>query len=154
MENPPIKFKQSISNKSTFTMLVLVIMALAALIDQFIFFQEGKQIWNPQMINQDATTMWAERLERIKKDLPSSGIVGYISEMDYPGMSYSLIDSDEEFVMTQYTLVPLILDRGNPQHDYVIGNIVGEGPFEFEKLFGLEVKKEYGYGIYLLGPVK
>ena len=154
MGSPPIKIKQSIAKKSTYTMLVLVIMAMAALVDQIIYFQESKQIWNPQMINQDATTMWAERLERIKKDLPETGIVGYISEMDYPGMPFGLIDSDEEFVMTQYTLVPLILDRGNPHHDYVIGNIVGEGPFEFEELFGLEIKKEYGYGIYLLGPVK
>ncbi len=98
--------------------------------------------------------MWAERLERIKNDLPESGIVGYISEMDCPGMPFGLIDSDEEFVMTQYSLAPLVLDRGNPRHNYVIGNIVGEGPFEFEKLFDLEIKKDYGYGIYLLGPVK
>jgi hypothetical protein len=137
----------------TYTIFLAFIIALITLADQYLFFRESSNVWDPNKINQDPTTLWAERLQNIKSDLPDKGVVGYLSEMDYPGLSYNIIDSDEEFVMTQYNLAPLILDRGNPNHQLVIANIVGDGPFDFEGVFGLRVINNYGYGIYLLEPI-
>ncbi len=150
------KHKMGITSKqnSTYQLVFVFIIMLVAFFDQIINLRDSLVIYDPNALNQDPTTLWAERLQRVKNDLPESGVVGYLSEMDYPGLSYDIIDSDEEFVMTQYMLTPLILDRGNPNYDLVIGNFVGKGPFNFEEVFGLQVVNEYGYGIYLLGPIE
>ena len=138
---------------SKFLIILLFVILLAAFIDQVLHLKDSLAAYDPNALNQDPTTLWAERLARIKNDLPANGVVGYLSEMDYPGLKYDIIDADEEFVMTQYTLTPLILDRGSSEHDYIIANIVGEGPFDFEEVFGLRVVNEYGFGIYLLEPI-
>lgn len=150
-----LKFKGVVPTKqnSQFLIIFLIMIILAAFIDQMIHLRDSMSMYDPNALNQDPTTLWAERLERIKNDLPVIGVVGYLSEMDYPGLKYDIIDADEEFVMTQYTLTPLILDRGSSEHDYIIANIVGEGPFDFEEVFGLRVVNEYGFGIYLLEPI-
>lgn len=153
MDNSPLSLKFHSSITPTYKIILLIIIALAALIDQIINLRDSLVIYDPNSLNQDPTTLWAERLQRIKNDLPESGVVGYLSEMDYPGLKYDIIDSDEEFVMTQYNLAPLILDRGSSHHDFVIANVVGDGPFNFEEVFGLRVVNNYGYGIYLLEPI-
>lgn len=154
MNKSPLNLKIHSTLPPTYTIILLIIIALAALTDQFINLRDSLETWDPNSLNQDPTTLWAERLQKIKNDLPEEGVVGYLSEMDYPGLSYDIIDSDEEFVMTQYMLTPLILDRGNPNYDLVIGNFVGKGPFKFEEVFGLQVVNEYGFGIYLLEPIE
>jgi len=154
MKKSPLNLKIHSTLPPTYTIILLIIIALAALTDQFINLRDSLETWDPNALNQDPTTLWAERLQKIRNDLPEEGVVGYLSEMDYPGLSYDIIDSDEEFVMTQYMLTPLILDRGNPNYDLVIGNFVGKGPFEFEEVFGLQVVNEYGFGIYLLEPIE
>ncbi len=109
------------------------------------------QNWQTLRPNNDPVTQWQARLERIKQDLPASGVVGYISEQDMENMPFDAVDSDEEFVITQYSLAPLVLDRGNAQHAYVIGNfnITPDEEALLEPYFGVKMIGSYGMGIYL-----
>lgn len=113
------------------------------------YFNYARSVWNPHGLNTDAASMWEERLALLKADLPAKGVIGYISEMDYPGVPYGAVDQDEEFVLTQYTLAPLILDRGNTHHELVMGNFSEIYDYQFEKDLGLHLIFDYGYGIFL-----
>lgn len=113
------------------------------------FINTANRQWNPHMLNQDAASEWERRLRGIQDDLPRQGMVGYVSEQDYPGIIYSATDQDEEFSLSQYALAPLILDRGNTHHELVIGNFAGETNYQFEAVLGLKLIHNYGYGIYL-----
>lgn len=113
------------------------------------YFQYAQGFWNPHGLNQDAASGWERRLSALMDDLPESGVIGYVSEQDYPGVPFSAVDQDEEFVLTQYTLAPLILDRGNLHRDLVIGNFSTPYDYRFEKQLGLRLVFDYGMGIYL-----
>ena len=117
-------------------------------------YQYTKTFWDPNRLNQDSASGWENRLRGIKDDLPKTGIVGYVSEQDYPGASYSATDQDEEFALSLYSLAPVILDRGNTQHELVIGNFAGEDDYRFETVLGIRMITNYGYGIYLFEGLK
>ena len=107
--------------------------------------------WSPQQIDQDAASTWPERLLLVQQDLPPAGVIGYISEQDYPGAPFSPTDQDEEFVLTQYVMAPLILDRGSVRHEFVLGNFSNPYDYDFETVLGVYLIYDYGYGIYLFG---
>jgi hypothetical protein len=136
-----------------FRILVLAALILWAVNHSVSYFQNSQEMWNPAGLSQDAETEWEERLSALKGDLPESGVIGYVSEQDYPGISINPVDQDEEFVLTQYSLAPLILDRGNPHHDLVIGNFSAEYEYLAEMDSGLQLVFYYGKGIYLFQGV-
>jgi len=113
------------------------------------YFNYARSLWNPNGLNTDAASMWEERLALLKADLPKEGVIGYVSEMDYPGVPFGAGDQDEEFALSQYTLAPLILDRGNTHHELVVGNFSEVYDYQFEKDLGLRLIFDYGYGIFL-----
>ncbi len=99
----------------------------------------------------DDLTQWGNRLEPLLPYLPASGEVGYISEQDIPGLSYSATDVNEEMAMSQYALAPRILVQGAAQ-PLVIGNIASLDPAEVEAAagrLGLKLERSFGLGIYL-----
>ena len=107
--------------------------------------------WHLSAINQDASTLWEKRLVELRGDLPETGTFGYLSEMDIPDCAYNPIDTNEEYVLTQYYLAPRILLRGKA-YDYVIGNFADlqvDSPAQLETLTGLSMIASYGNGIYL-----
>lgn len=59
---------------------------------------------------------WNERLLKLIAPIPfERGFVGYLSNADIPGTSFSSDDAEGEFVLTQYAIAPLILVRGTDQ---------------------------------------
>lgn len=114
------------------------------------YYAYTAKLWNPDMLNKDAAATWGDRLRGIRDDIPPRGVIGYLSEDNYPGLPFSPTDMDEEFALTQYTLAPLILDRGSAGHRQIIGNFAGEFPYQFERDLGVLMVTNYGYGIYLL----
>jgi hypothetical protein len=61
-------------------------------------------------------TNWNNRLSKLIAQIPiKRGFVGYISNEDILGASFSTEDNEEEYVLTQYTIAPLILIRGTDQ---------------------------------------
>jgi hypothetical protein len=60
-----------------------------------------------------ALMAWENRFDAVKEIIPiNRGIVGYLGEWDVPGIEYEPSDQRAEFLLTQYTLAPLILVRG------------------------------------------
>lgn len=132
-----------------FQILVLAALTFWAVHRSVVYFQFSQAVWNQKGLNQDAATEWEKRLSALREDLPERGVIGYVSEQDYPGVSFNIVDQDEEFALTQYALAPLILDRGNPHHELVIGNFSTEYEYQFEKELGLRLLMGYGMGIFL-----
>lgn len=58
-----------------------------------------------------------ERLKEIKRDLPAHGIIGYVGE---GGSTIHNSEEGTDYLMIQYCLAPLIIDR-SIDHDLVIG---------------------------------
>lgn len=132
-----------------FQILVLTALTFWAVHRSVVYFQYSQAVWNQNGLNQDTATGWEKRLSALREDLPDRGVIGYVSEQDYPGVPFNIVDQDEEFVLTQYSLAPLILDRGNPHHELVIGNFSTEYDYQFEKELGLRLLADYGMGIFL-----
>jgi hypothetical protein len=98
----------------------------------------------------DGPTQWEQRVQRIKADLPSSGVIGYLSERDVPGLDFNPIDADEELAMTQYFLAPLIVEEG-ASRQYIFANFSDPQVkiASVERQFGIRMLNNYGMGIYL-----
>ena len=64
----------------------------------------------------DPVTKWEVRFQPIKKLLPfRRGVVGYITNSDVPGASYDANNEQGEYTLTQYTMAPIILVRGDDE---------------------------------------
>ncbi|GAP21099.1 hypothetical protein [Leptolinea tardivitalis] len=101
----------------------------------------------------DMVTDWDRRLRKFRLDLPESGIVGYLSDRDIPGYKYGIRDEEVEFILTQYTLAPVVLERG-ANHKVVVGNFRDDGDPEkikrVEKELNVKLIKAYSNEIFLL----
>jgi hypothetical protein len=143
--------------KSPWYLCGFVVLFIGAVLfsDGQTLFSIGK-LWDPAAINKDAASMWNNRLEGLRADLPDQGQIGYLSEIDIPGMAFDIVDTNEEYVLTQYFLAPNILIRGR-DFPYVVGNFTDaeiQEDSQLETLTGLKVLASYGEGIYLLGGEK
>lgn len=108
--------------------------------------------WQPANMFVDAYTLWEDRLKLLVDDIPTTGSIGYLSEMDIEGFVFNPIDTNQEYVLTQYYLVPRILIRGK-DFDYIIGNFADlelQEPDVLEAALDVEVLASYGNGIYLM----
>ena len=130
-------------------MFIFVVVSLLFSIQSMII---PLQNWNPATLNQDAKTLWGKRILSLAGDLPETGMIGYISEQDIPGQEFDPIDTNEEYVLTQYFLLPRKVIQGT-DYEYVIANFGGIENLDIEKverLSGLSVTGEYGNGLYIL----
>jgi len=65
----------------------------------------------------DFAVAYSQRLKGVKPLLPAAGAVGYLSDSDDQG----------EFYLTQYLLVPLILEKGQRPDLVLVNNHAGRG---------------------------
>lgn len=87
----------------------IVLLVLASLFSVFQYWLSTRGL----DLGGAAIEAWTERLEPVKTALPiQRGVIGYVGEWDVPGTSYSYWDQESEFMLAQYTLAPLILERG------------------------------------------
>jgi hypothetical protein len=60
-----------------------------------------------------AIDAWEARLHSVRETLPvKRGIIGFVGDSNVPGIEYNSGDQETEFILTQYTLAPLILVPG------------------------------------------
>jgi hypothetical protein len=121
---------------------ILVLLSVSSLVN---YAQDTKVVWDSFVHygSVDDITRWENRLAALKSQIPlSAGRVGYISS-DPQG---------NEFVLTQYTLIPLVLERGTAP-DWIIANYPGktihrvlQNQLEIENY----TVESYGYGLYLV----
>jgi hypothetical protein len=139
---------------SRLKIFIILVLAVAAIATSFMPFRYYASYFRLSQIGKDPVSGWEKRFTEMKKDLPRSGVVGYVSEKDYPGVGFDPTDSNEEYVQTIYTLAPLVVNHGT-QFAYVVGNFGPDFPYDFEKILGLKKIAYYGYGFYLFkGPGK
>ena len=88
---------------------------------------------------------YERRYDGIRPLLPKHGVVGYLSDR---------APSGEQFMLTEYTLIPLVVDP-SPNHAIVVGNFFDPrvGP-ALARQQGLVVVRDFGSGLLLLrrGP--
>ena len=109
------------------------------------------QFWNQDEATDDFVTDWEGRLSRLESDLPvDAQVVGYIADWDIPGSYWDGIDQSTEYVLTQYTFAPRVIQRGF-DHTWIIGNFISPNfrAWLDQKLTDYELK-QYGRGIYLI----
>jgi hypothetical protein len=129
--------------------IAFIIIILFTAVNGFKFWQSLPKSIKLDGLGRDSIVEWDERLDPLKKDLPERGIVGYVSEKDIPGLTYSDTDEESEYIMTQYILAPLIIVR-RVNTDLVIGNFGSiDYQEEYTRKLGLVMIKNYGMGIYL-----
>jgi hypothetical protein len=97
----------------------------------------------------DYVSEWESRFAGLKKALPAGEEkVGYISDWDTRGYDKNVYI---EFVLTQYTLAPLVVER-NLNHEWIIANSTSP---EFLDWVANQMTQPYtiqsfGNGIYLI----
>jgi hypothetical protein len=74
---------------------------------------------------------WDERVSAVTKSIPfERGFVGYISDIDIPGISYDRQNLVGEFTLTQFAIAPIVLIQGSDQEEW---NILSLTPQAYEK---------------------
>jgi hypothetical protein len=116
---------------------VLVCFGLAS---SFLMLRGARRELQSEVLGRDPVTLFGERLQDIKRDLPRYGVVGYVT--DPPN------DITQELIFTRYHLVPLIV-LPTSKHHLVIGNFHKPAPATLLSESHLVLMKDYGDGLML-----
>lgn len=95
----------------------------------------------------DGVTLFEQRLSALKQRLPSSGVIGYLSDAD---VTADDVDATAMYYLAQYTLTPIIVVRDTEQR-YAIG-VFNKTPPSAEELRSrrLALVQDFGNGIQLI----
>ena len=110
------------------------------------------QSWNSDFIADDMVTHWDKRMQPIRNDLPKVvKIIGYVGDWDIlPADEYYYAGEETEYILTQYALSPVIVQRGD-QYEWVIANLT---PKAYEIWIKTQPKDinvvDYGLRIFLV----
>jgi hypothetical protein len=92
-------------------------------------------------------------MRKMAPDLPDHGIAGYLADWDIPGNTYGSSDQTVEYLLTQYSLAPLTLQRG-ADFPVVIGNFSDTNNPEkipgILKMFNVTIAKQHTNEIFIL----
>ena len=105
--------------------LVLQRVMLAGIIAASIYFgvQNLRAAIGIGNLTSDPVTEWEVRFQAVKKLLPfKRGVIGYITNSDVPGAKYDVNNEEGEYTLTQYTMAPIILVRGDNQ-EWTLANL-------------------------------
>ncbi len=73
---------------------------------------------------------WDERAAALKESIPfERGMVGYISDIDIPGVEYDRQNLVGEFTLTQFAIAPIVLIQGSDDEEW---NILSLTPQAYE----------------------
>ena len=102
----------------------------------------------------DPVTIHEARIVQLKGSLPPSGEVGYVTTVENDQIfaaekALRNVEYLAQYVLTQYTLAPLIV-RNSPELPLVVGNFLdGPPPPGFLDRNGLVPLKDFGDGLIL-----
>lgn len=87
-------------------------------------FMDYVQTWNSDFIADDMVSHWDNRMAGLRADIPADvPIVGYVGDWDIlPAEEYIYADTETEYVLTQYALAPVIVQRGD-EPEWIIVNL-------------------------------
>jgi hypothetical protein len=105
-----------------FKRLTFFLFILVCLYSSVSYLIDNVQAWNPVLITNDGVYDWDERLSALRADLPSDvKVVGYVSDWDVLP-EYDYPNNETEYVLTQYTMAPVIVAR-NDEQEWLIVNL-------------------------------
>ena len=102
----------------------VIVLALGSIILGAWHLMEYALTWNPEFIANDMISSWDKRMAGLRADLPADvKTIGYVGNWDIlPASDYIYADEETEFVLTQYALSPVIVERGDNE-EWVILNL-------------------------------
>lgn len=133
-----------------FKKLAVVLLVAISIFSSAAYLLEMIRAWNPGLITNDGVYDWDARLAALRADLPPHvKTAGYVSDWDVRA-EYNYPNSETEYVLTQYTMAPVIVTRGDDQ-EWVIVNL---SPKDFEAWVstqpgGVKVT-QYPQGLFLV----
>lgn len=104
--------------------------------------------------DKDPVTIHEARIAQLKGSLPASGEVGYVTTVENEKIfayerAFQNVEYLAQYVLTQYTLAPLIV-RNSPKLPLVVGNFLDGPPAPgFLEKNGLVPIKDFGDGLIL-----
>ena len=108
--------------------LAIFLFILVAVYSSATYLINNIKAWNPRLITNDGVYDWDTRLADLRADLPPDvEVVGYVSDWDI-SPDYNYPNNETEYVLTQYTLAPVIVTR-DAEREWVIVNLA---PKDFE----------------------
>ena len=108
--------------------LAIILLVLVSVYSSVTYLVNNIKAWNPRLITNDGVYDWDTRLADLRADLPPEvEAVGYVSDWDV-SPDYNYPDNETEYVLTQYTMAPVIVTR-DAEHAWVIVNLA---PKDFE----------------------
>ena len=107
--------------------------------------------WNRDSQTSDPVSKWEKRVKPVLDHIPSTVTeLGYIADWDIPNFGYDIIDQDNEYTLTQYTLAPRIVQPGWTI-EWIIGNFTDKGFRSWlDKNLSSYKIIEIGFGIYVI----
>lgn len=102
----------------------------------------------------DPVTVHEERIAQLREVLPRQGSVGYITTIENDKIfsaekSFSNVEFLGQYVLTQYTLAPLVV-LNSPDMPVVVGNFIdGMPPSGFLAEHNLTPERDFGDGLIL-----
>ena len=108
-------------------------------------------LWDPNRPFNNPVDRWEKRILRVKNFIPAEvPALGYVADWDLPGVQYSEIDQDAEYMITQYTLAPIPVKPGFDQ-EWIIGNFTIPGFEDWldQQMQSYEITK-LDHGIYII----
>lgn len=131
-------------------LLLLLGLTLAASLN--LLYQNGKAY--PDFLKTDPVTIHERRINQIKGALPGTAAVGYVTAVDnekifYYERSLSNVEFLAQYILTQYTLAPVIV-YNSPDYPLVVGNYIDGSPDPgFLKRKALIPVRDFGDGLIL-----
>ena len=108
-----------------------------------------RENWDPALVSKDPASTWEQRISRIKLPAGIGNELGYVADWDIDP-TYDPIGQDQEYVLTQYALAPLIVRRGDG-YEWIVGNLTLSGADDWLSRKFKDAKIHYyGWGIYLI----
>ena len=108
----------------------------------------------PGLPEKDPVTIHEERIRQLESLLPASGEVGYATTVENDKIfaaekAFQNVEYLAQYVLTQYTLAPVIV-RNSPEFPLVVGNFLdGPPPPGFLEKNGLAPLRDFGDGLIL-----
>jgi hypothetical protein len=131
-------------------LLLLLGLTLAASLN--LLYQNGKAY--PDFLKTDPVKIHERRINQIKGALPGTAAVGYVTAVDnekifYYERSLSNVEFLAQYILTQYTLAPVIV-YNSPDYPLVVGNYIDGSPDPgFLKRKALIPVRDFGDGLIL-----
>jgi hypothetical protein len=110
--------------------------------------------WQAQAGAPEPVSEWDARLARLRAAIPiQNGTVGYIGDWDLRTMdpdSGPYADQETEYILTQYSLAPLVLKRG-ADFEWVVANLTPSAYKTWRASLAGELRAfEFGWNFHLI----